>query len=165
MCERELETEQNHNILTPTFMAISVSFPFSRAAQPEALGPSSLLGAGFLYHILSPNWLNFLCTQLYYSSPPTQSPPITGHRNMHFRCLWNSKFDRHWAEITVMQFTSHSLPVHQFVTVLWYFNPIPYCQPSSPTPMEYALLPSLEWHVWWGRRSICNTTHGHISVG
>ena len=48
-CERELETEQNCNILTPTRMAISVvSFSFSRAAQPEARGPSSLLDAGFL---------------------------------------------------------------------------------------------------------------------
>ena len=37
-----------------------------------------------------------------------------------------------------MQFTGHSLPVHQFVTVPWDFNPVPYCQPSSPTPMEYA---------------------------
>ena len=51
VCERELETEQNCNILTPTLKAISVSFPFSWAAQPEAWGPASL-GAGFLYHIL-----------------------------------------------------------------------------------------------------------------
>ena len=147
-------------------------------------GPSTLLGAGFLYHILSPNssdlqktiggptapsagcwlslphlvsnWLNFLCTQLYNSSPPTQFLPITGHRNMHFRRLWNGIFDRHRAEITVMQFTGHSLPVHQFVTVPWDFNPVPYCQPSSHSPMEYALPPSLEWHVWRGRRSIYN---------
>ena len=49
--ERELEAEQNCNILTPTLMAVSVvSFLFSRAAQPEAQGPHS---AGFLYHILS----------------------------------------------------------------------------------------------------------------
>ena len=54
---------------------------------------------------------------------PTQYLPITGHR--------------HRAEITVMQFTGHSLPVHQFVTVPWDFNPVPYCQPSSPTPTEY----------------------------
>ena len=36
------------------------------------------------------------------------------------------------------------------------FYPVPFCQPSSPTPMEFALLPSLEWHVWPGRRSIYN---------
>ena len=53
-CERELETEHNCNILTPTLMAVSVvSFSFSRAAQPEAQGLSFLLNAGFLYHILS----------------------------------------------------------------------------------------------------------------
>ena len=57
-CERELETEQNCNILTPTLMAVSVvSFSFSRAAQPEAQGLSFLLSAGFLYHILSPTGL------------------------------------------------------------------------------------------------------------
>ena len=43
------------------------------------------------------------------------------------------------AEITVMQFTGHSLLVHQFVTVPWDFNPVPYYHPSSPTPMEYAI--------------------------
>ena len=38
----------------PTLMAISVvSFSFSRAAQPEDPGPSSLLDDGFLFHILS----------------------------------------------------------------------------------------------------------------
>ena len=37
VCERELETEQNCNILTPILMAISVvSFLFSSAAQPGA---------------------------------------------------------------------------------------------------------------------------------
>ena len=40
MCKRELETEQNCNILTPTLMAISVYFPFSWAAQPGTWGPS-----------------------------------------------------------------------------------------------------------------------------
>ena len=88
---------------------------------------------------------------------PTQSPPTTGHRNMHFCRLWNGMFDRHRVEITVMQFTGHSLPVHQFMTVPWDFNPVPYCQPSSPMPMEDALPPSLEWHVWLGQRSIYNS--------
>ena len=49
-------------------------------------------------------------------------------------------FDRHQAEITVMQFTGHSLPVHQSMGVPWDFNPVPHCQPSLHTPMEYALL-------------------------
>ena len=168
--------------MTPTLIAISVSFPFSRAAQPEARGPSFLLGASFLYHILSPNSpiskLNrapfagccfslphLLCKLTdFLSSPsyitvqsPTQYLPITGHRNMHFCRLWNGMFDRHQAEIKIMQFTGLSLPMHQFVTVPWDFNPAPYCQPSSPTPMEYALPPSLELHVWRGQRSIYNT--------
>ena len=63
-------------------------------------------------------------------------------------------FDHHRAVITIMHFTGHSLPVHQFVTVPWDFNPAPYCQPRSPTPMEYATSVSLEWHVWPGRRSV-----------
>ena len=54
MCERKLETEQNCNILTPTLMAISVSLPFSRAAQPEAWGPSLSGGScSSIQHILT----------------------------------------------------------------------------------------------------------------
>ena len=51
VCERELETEQNYNILTPTLMAISVvSFSFSWCSTG---GPGAQLSAGFLYHTLS----------------------------------------------------------------------------------------------------------------
>ena len=35
--------------------------------------------------------------------------------------LWNRMFDRHQAEITVMQFTGHSLPVRQSMSVPWEF--------------------------------------------
>ena len=56
MCERELETEQNCNILTPTLMAISISFPFSWAAQLGAWGPS-LSGCWFSLLPLSPTGL------------------------------------------------------------------------------------------------------------
>ena len=35
--------------------------------------------------------------------------------------LWNRMFTRHQAEITVMQFTGHSLPVHQSMSVPWKF--------------------------------------------
>ena len=72
----------------------------SGAAQPEALGPT-LLGAGFLYRILSPTGLISKLTD-FPSSPSyiiVQSPT---------QYLWNGMFDRHQAEITVMQFTGHS---------------------------------------------------------
>ena len=100
VCESELESEHNCNILTPSLMAVSVvSFLFSRAAQPAAQGPTLLAfsttsyqqllwirtqsGAprapsawcGFPYHIsfLTPSdlWLLVL-TELYISSTPTQ---------------------------------------------------------------------------------------------
>ena len=40
--------------------------------------------------------------------------------------LWNRMFNRHQAEITVMQFRGHSLPVHQSMSVPWeFFLPCP----------------------------------------
>ena len=36
--------------------------------------------------------------------------------------LWNGMFDRHQAEITVIQFRGHSLPVHQSMSVSWAFT-------------------------------------------
>ena len=94
MCERELETEQNCNIFTPTLVAI-IAFHFSSpgllnrghggqtslghvpqsniftpttTTQSGAWGPT-LLGAGFLYRILSPtglvsNWFDLQLQQL-----------------------------------------------------------------------------------------------------
>ena len=66
-------------------------------------------------------------------------------------------FVRHLAEITVMQFTGHSLPVHQSISVPWDFNPVPHRQASSPTPMEYAL-PRL-WNGMSGGVEGQYTTH------
>ena len=71
--------------------------------------------------------------------PPRPSPrtrPITGHRNMHLHHLWNGMFDRHRAEITIMQFTDHSLPVHHFLMAPWDFYLVPYCQPSCILQVE-----------------------------
>ena len=72
----------------------------------------------------------------------------------HFRRLWNGMCNRHRAEITVMQFTGHSLPVHHFVAVRWDLPLVPYCQPSSPMRFlsitghwDVSLPPSLEWYV------------------
>ena len=108
VCERELEIEQNCNVLTPTLMVITAflsrspgllnrepslsgtwsSFQhlLSNWSELQLLdqGPwgPSLLAAGSLYSILSPTDTNFLCTELYYCFTPTQSLPITGQRNM-----------------------------------------------------------------------------------
>ena len=99
VCERELETEQNCNILTPTLSAITVflsCFPgllncgglgaqllwvlvFSTTSYLQLVW-SPTLNRGLrapsaacwlsLPHLVS-NWLNFLCTELYNSSTPT----------------------------------------------------------------------------------------------
>ena len=107
MCERKLETEQNCNILTPTLMAISVvSFSFSRVVQPEARGPT-LLGASFLYRILSPTGLvskltDFLSPPSYIIvQSPTQYLPITGHRDVSLPLslewhVWLSSSGNNW---------------------------------------------------------------------
>ena len=66
-------------------------------------------------------------------------------RMCHFRRLWNGMCDRHRAEITVMQFTGHSLPVHHFVTARWDFLP--------------CLLLSVElYFTLWGKWSNCERT-------
>ena len=58
-CERELETEQNCNILTPTLMAVSVvSFSFSRCSTG---GPGAQLSAGW--------WLSLLHLINNFSGP------------------------------------------------------------------------------------------------
>ena len=55
-------------------------------------------------------------------------------------------FDRHRAEITVTQFTGHSLPVHQFVTVPWDFNPVP-AKLAYATVFGMACLAGLEVNI------------------
>ena len=67
VCERELETEQNCNILIPTFMAVSVSPLFSWVAQLGAWGPSLSVWWFSPPHLIS----NSSCLQLtdFLSSP------------------------------------------------------------------------------------------------
>ena len=43
--------------------------------------------------------------------------------------LWNRMFNRHQAEITVIQFRGHSLPVHHSVVAQWDLHLVPYYQP------------------------------------
>ena len=65
-------------------MAVSVvSFSFSRAAQPEAQGPSSLLDDGFLYCILSPTGL-----QDYYGPRGPLRPGVAFPTTSYQQLLW-----------------------------------------------------------------------------
>ena len=157
MCERELETEQNCNTLTSPILWPPVFLSRSPVLLNRRSGAQLSAGCWLsLPHLVSKlsdrqktSWISCALSYIIVQRP----------------LLWNGMFVRHRVEITVMQFTGHSLPVHQSVTVPWDFNPIPYFQPSSPTAMEYALPPSLEWHVWRGRRSIYNTKSFPLRAG
>ena len=120
----------------PEVMAVSVvSFSFSMAAQPEHW-------LSFLHLVpllnstrLSPlaRWTQLTETQLSSVQfvglilPSNSHAVIWTHlRNSfrylatgvcHFRFLWNGLCDRHRAEITVIQFRGHSLPVRQSMRV------------------------------------------------
>ena len=81
MCERELENEQNCNILTPILLAITTFLSRSHGLLNQGIGASPLWVLVFsttsnLQLIWSPNclisnWLNFMCTELYNSSAST----------------------------------------------------------------------------------------------
>ena len=91
----------------------------------------------------------------------------------HFRHLWNGMCDRHRAEITVMQFTGHSLPVHHSVAARWDLHLVPYYQPSSPARFlsitdhwDVSLPLYLEWHVWSSSSgNNCHAVHRSLSSG
>ena len=53
-----------------------------------------------------PSWLRYIIIQRPHNRPLD---------------LWNLMFNHHQAEITVKQFTGHSLPVHQSMSVPWEF--------------------------------------------
>ena len=128
---------RNFNILTPNLWPSTLCLSRSSDAQSEALG-STLRGAGFLYFILAssldPNssepqapsaWCGFpyhISSISVSNSTGTWLPSwlryIIIQRPLD---LWNRMFNRHQAEITVMQFTGHSLPVHQSMSVPWEF--------------------------------------------
>ena len=135
---------RNCNILTPKLWRSALCLSCSSDTQPEAQGP--LCCDGFLYCILSassldPNsigvpegplgwvWLSlphlvFLRLELQLNWPQLPSwlrYIIVQSLRDHPLDLWNRMFNRHQAEITVMQFTGHSLPVHQSMSVPWEF--------------------------------------------
>ena len=88
-------------------------------------GPSAGLS---LPHLISnfsgPQLTDFLSSQSYIIVQRPLNRPINP---------WNGMFDRHQADITVMQFRGQSLPVHQSMSVSWDFYLIPFHQPNPPT--------------------------------
>ena len=126
-------------------------------------GGPTLLCAGFLFRILSPTGLVSKLTD-FLSSPsyiivqsPTQYLPITGHPDVSLPLSleWHVRLPSSGNNChAVHRSLSSGASVCDCTTG---FYLVPYCQPSPPTPMEYATSASLEWHVWPGRRSIYNT--------
>ena len=129
-------------LLSPSTLSLSRS----PDAQPEALG-STLMGAGFLYCILS---ATSLVPKLHRGSRGPPQPgvafPTTFRRLLELELswllswlsyiivqrpidhpldLWNRMFNRHQVEITVIQFRGHSLPVRQSMRVSWDFFACP----------------------------------------
>ena len=90
VCERELETEQNCNILTSQLLCPSGFLSRSPGRLNRRPGGQLSAGCCFLYSIIPPTLLIPKLT-VFLSSPsyiivqsPTQYLPITGHRNVSF---------------------------------------------------------------------------------
>ena len=72
MFERELETEQNCNIFTPTPMATTAFLSHSPGLLNWGPGGPASLDAGFLYHILSPtDWTCFAPSYIIVRCTPS----------------------------------------------------------------------------------------------
>ena len=143
-------TNINCNILTPTLMAVNVvSFSFSWCSTG---GPAAQLSAGWWLSLLHPNSI-FSGPQLIRAPGPFGlvwlSLPHLVYNSIS-NCNWNCNsncldlswlsyiivqrplnrpldrmFNRHQAEIIVMQFRGHSLPVRQSMRVSWDFLACP----------------------------------------
>ena len=121
-CERELEIEHKLQYFDPKLMAGNfVSFSFfwcsSIFSGPQFIRAPSPFGLVLLSLPHLP--LQLPATQL---ARQTQLSYIIVWRPLN---LWNRMFNRHQAEITIMQFTGHSLPVHQSMRVSWDFLACP----------------------------------------
>ena len=108
----------------PHLVTNSSDLQLSRESQRPLLP-----GGGFLYHILSlthliSNSLISWLTELYNSSIAHSISILMASQAgiCHFQRLWTGTFDHHQAEITVVQFRGHSLPVHRSMIVPWDFT-------------------------------------------
>ena len=137
---------------------------------PNSLGAPRALSAGIsLPHLISnlsgPQLSDFLSSQSYIIVQHPLNCPLNP---------WNGMFDRHQAEITVMQFTGHYLPVHQSMSVPWELLPCPISSAKSAHAISFDYWPlecvtsfgriNLEWQVWPGRRSKYNSSFCFTSL-
>ena len=118
-------------------MAVSVVSFFSFLyAQPEALGSLCWVMAFF-----TASYQRLLWTPTHRGPKPLRpcvafptttclqlaATPLVRRTQLSYIIvrrpldLWNRMFNRHQAEITVMQFTGQSLPLHQSMSVPWEF--------------------------------------------
>ena len=115
---------------------LSLPHLITASLVPNSSGAPRAPSAGLsLPHLISnfsgPQLTDFLSSQSY----------IIVHRPLN---PWNGMFDRHQAEITVMQFTGHSLPVQQSMSVPWDFLS---CPISSAKPAYVISSHNCHWNV------------------
>ena len=138
-CERELETEQKLQYFDPhsyghqrcvflillmlnrrpggSLCWLSLLHLISNFSGPQLIRAPRAPSIGLLYQIFPSNSSNLqLISLLSWPSYIIVQRPLNCLLD-----LWNGMFDRHQAEITLMQFTGHSLPVHQSMSVPWEF--------------------------------------------
>ena len=111
-CERVLETEHKLHILTPLLWpsccVFIVLLMLGSTLSGLSEGPLGRVWPS-LPHLVS-SGLEFYWQLLWH---PTQlNYIIIQHPHDRPLDLWNRMFNRHQAEITVMQFRGYSLPVH-----------------------------------------------------
>ena len=143
---------------------------FSGPQAPSGFPRAPSAGYGFPYHTssITPSptvtasltQLSWLLSWLSY---------IIVHRPLD---LWNRMFNRHQAEITVIQFRGHSLPMRQSMRVSWDFLACPILL-ANFHPRDFSS-PNCHWNVslpsgaspWMafkpGRRSKYNTIPSQI---
>ena len=128
---------------------------FSEPQTPSGYPRAPSVGCGFPYHISSLS-RTLLATAL---ARRTQLNYIIVRRSLD---LWNRMFNRHQAEITVMQFTGHSLPVHHSVVYRGNFSCSSHFISQFP-PTRFPLITAirmcqplqvhhLERHFWPGQK-------------
>ena len=158
-CERELETEQKLQYFDPysygrqrcVFLVLQMLnrrpwgslcwvllhfiSNFSGPQTPSGFPRAPSARCGFPYHISSISVSNSTATR---TQLPWLSYIIVQCQLDRTLDLWNRMFNRHQAEITVMQFRGHSLPMRQSMRVSWDFlaRPISSANFLSQLPSE-----------------------------